>query len=201
MRLHLRLPLLVTLTCCGALAQGVQNQDIAILAGPASIGTRVLSGTNVTLNGQTAVAAATIYGYQVARISGASLWIEFSPGTFLLHGRGTASIPGVVSNTLSAYTAGARLMLPLQSRISVYGLAGGGGGSFHYAVLATGTEARVTYNNTFHGLFVFGGGADIRLTRHLSIRGEIRDLVTGRGLSGANGRHHVLPLFGPAFHF
>jgi hypothetical protein len=30
---------------------------------------------------------------------------------------------------------------------------------------------------------------------------EVRDSVTGKGLGGAAGRHHVLPFFGVALHF
>ena len=72
-------------------------------------------------------------------------------------------------------------------------------------VLATpwtgGDNPSVSTNNTAHGVFAFGGGADVRLSPHFSLRVEVRDLVTGKDLSGAAGRHHVLPLFGVAFHF
>lgn len=92
-------------------------------------------------------------------------------------------------------------MLPLQSRVSGYGLLGGGGGWFQYAVINGGSNPYVSSNSTAQGLLVAGGGIDVRLTRRISIRGEVRDLVTSAGLSGASGRHHVLPLFGIAFHF
>jgi hypothetical protein len=39
------------------------------------------------------------------------------------------------------------------------------------------------------------------LTRLLSLRGEIRDFVTGSGLGGVNGRHHPIIGFGMAAHF
>jgi hypothetical protein len=42
---------------------------------------------------------------------------------------------------------------------------------------------------------------DFRLTRLLSVRGDIRDFVTGRGLGGLNGRNHTIFGFGMAVHF
>lgn len=53
---------------------------------------------------------------------------------------------------------------------------------------------------TVHGGFDFGGGVDIRLSRYFSIRAEVRDFVTGAGLSGVEGRNHVAPLVGLVFH-
>jgi hypothetical protein len=46
-----------------------------------------------------------------------------------------------------------------------------------------------------------GAGADIRLSRTWSIRAEFRDEVTGKGLSGSAGRHHLIPAVGIALHF
>ncbi len=202
MKTHFLLVLLAAiLVCCRARAQGVQNQDIFLLAGPASIASRTLPGSNVTLYGQTALGTTTGYGYQVARMSAASLWLEFTAGTFVVQGLTTTSVAGLVNNDLQAYTAGVRLQVPLQSRISAYGISGGGGGLFQHAAIEGGSNPYVASHSTLHGVFLFGGGIDVRLNRRLSVRGEVRDLVTGSGLSGAAGRNHVLPLFGIAFHF
>lgn len=202
MKTHLLLPPVVAmLACCDAMGQAVQNMDISYLAGPVRVGSRVLPGTDVTLNGGTSPGMVIGYGYQVARRSAASLWIDVSPVTSVLGGGASASIPGFVSNMLQAHTAEVRLMFPLQTRVSAYGLLGGGVGLFRYAGIIGAPNRYVTTNTTFHGIFLTGGGIDVRLTRHISLRGEIRDLITGAGLSGASGRHHVLPMFGIAFHF
>ena len=50
-------------------------------------------------------------------------------------------------------------------------------------------------------VFDFGGGADVRLSRPFSLRVEVRDFVGGKGLSGVDGRHHVIALGGIALHF
>ena len=60
---------------------------------------------------------------------------------------------------------------------------------------------RASPYQTTHGVFQFGGGVDLRLTERISIRGEVRDFVTGSGLSGSNGPHHLVPLMGLAMHF
>jgi len=160
----------------------------------------VIRGSNVTLSGQTSSGFALGYGYQLTRISASSLWLELVAPTASF-GRSSASIPGSVNNDLQTFAVAARLMVPLQSRLSVYGIAGGGGGSFHYPVIAGGSNPYVTSNATAHGVFETGGGIDVRLNERLSLRGEVRDFVTGARLSGAAGRHHILPLFGLAFHF
>jgi len=77
-------------------------------------------------------------------------------------------------------------------------VAGGGVGVFRTpSPGAFGVSSR----GTTHGVFQFGGGADLRLTRLLSLRAEVRDVVTGRQFGGVAGRHHPVPLFGVAMHF
>jgi hypothetical protein len=185
--------------CCGAAcAQGIQNRDIFVSAGPIWTAAHPIAGTNAALAGATGFTFQVNYGYQFARISAASLMADVS---FIFGEAGDATGNGTVPASMSftPVTGGLRLMLPLHSRLSLYTVAGGGGGSFHAPVITqSGTLAHM--HTTSHGAFVFGGGTDVRLTRWFSLRGEVRDLVTGRGLSGASGRHHVLPLFGFAFH-
>jgi hypothetical protein len=141
------------------------------------------------------------YGYQVARTSAASLWIEFVPNAIVSPGTSTGGVAGSLRFRQFVQTLGVRFMVPVQSRISIYGAAGGGGGSFRYATIDGASTPSVKSNSTYHGVFVFGGGADIRLSRHFSIRGDVRDYVTGRGLAGVAGRHHFVPLMGLALHF
>jgi hypothetical protein len=112
-----------------------------------------------------------------------------------------ANVPIAKSSSTSwdAVTLGLRFMVPVNSRLSFYAVSGGGVGGFSYPVVTGGDNPSVSTNNTAHGVFAFGGGADVRLSPHFSLRVEVRDLVTGKDLSGAAGRHHVLPLFGVRF--
>lgn len=183
-----------------AWAQLVQNIDIYMLAGPASTGSSTIIGSNVTVEGTTGYSSATGYGYQIARTRAGSVWIDFSP-VFVLPGLSGATIGGRVYSGFSSFTLGLRFMVPIHARIAIFGTVAGGGGRFNYPVVIGGAEPRVTSNSTVHGIFQFGGGVDFRLVKRLSIRGELRDFVTGSGLSGSTGPHHVVPLIGVAFHF
>jgi hypothetical protein len=192
-----KLALLLLMGAGAACAQPVQNMDIFLLWGPSPTSDQRLPGAGVTVNGTMRTASAPGYGYQIARKSAATFWLELVP-MFANNGLTSASIPGVVNTDLYSFTLGGRVMVPVQSRISPYGVVAGGYGRFDHAVIHGDS---VTSYSTTHGVFVFGGGIDIRIVRLLSLRGEIRDVVSGRNLSGSSGRHHTLPLMGVAFHF
>jgi hypothetical protein len=117
-----------------------------------------------------------------------------SPGTIM------TSVPGKIDNSANFYMAGARFMAPIKPRVSIYGVTGVGPAYLHYALVTGGASLTVASTGTVHGAFEFGGGADVRLSRLFSIRIEIRDFVTGTGLSGVEGRNHVAPLLGLVFH-
>ena len=195
------LPVVTLILLCGpGWAQRVQNGDIYFLAGPAPSGSMTIPGSDRTVNKSTGVAGAFGYGYQVARTSAASIWLDLAQ-TSVVDKLTGANIPGLINNDFISLTAGLRFMMPLQSRISVYGTLGGGWAYLNYPAIKRLTIPSVTSNSTTHGVFQCGGGLDLRLPQRFSIRGEGRDIVTGRGLSGSTGPHHVVPLMGVAFHF
>ena len=195
------LPVVTLILLCGrGWAQRVQNMDIYFLAGPGPSSSMTIPDADVTVNKSTGVASAIGYGYQVSRISAASIWLDLAQ-TSVVDKLTGADIPGLVNNDFMSLTAGLRFMMPLQSRISVYGTLGGGWAYLNYPAIERLTIPSVTSNSTTHGVFQCGGGLDLRLTVRISIRGEVRDIVTGRGLSGSTGPHHVVPLMGVAFHF
>ena len=192
--------LCLTLFPGSALAQRIQNSDVFWLFGASTVKQQTIDGSGATVKGATGLAIEYGYGYQIVRQSAASLWIEFAPqfgGADSVH----TSLPSVVNLSWSAYPLGLRFMVPLAARVSVYAAGGGGAGSFHAVQFVPGTSPAVTSNAVWHGIFDFGGGVDIRLNRRLSIRAEVRDLVSGTGLSGAAGRNHLIPAGGLALHF
>jgi hypothetical protein len=199
-KIHPLLFLGLTLLPGGIRAQGVQNSDIFWLFGANSIPSQSVGGSAATLNGDTGVTIGYGYGYQIVRKSAASLWVEFSP---IFGGANPvgASIPGAVNLTWNAYPIGVRFMIPLQSRVSVYAAAGGGAGNFHVPQIVPGATLSITSVSTWHGVFDFGGGVDVRLARRISLRAEIRDYATGAGLSGVAGRNHPVASGGFGLHF
>jgi hypothetical protein len=175
---------------------------MSILGGPAWNRSNVIPGTNVTLAGSTGHSIEYDYGYQVARMSAASLMLDVWGG-FVFLGAWKASVPvsGGNSSSWGTFALGLRFMVPVSARLSFYAVADGGFAAFSVPYETQGPNPTVTSTgDTGHGAFVFGGGADLRLSRWFSLRAEVRDLVTGRELSGA-GQNHLLPAFGVAVHF
>jgi len=92
-------------------------------------------------------------------------------------------------------------MAPVQEHLSVYGVAGGGGGFYSNPILQpVPPPPEVGTTSAVHGVFDFGGGVDLRVNRHFSIRIEVRDCVSGHGLGGTAGINHLLPVAGLAYH-
>jgi opacity protein-like surface antigen len=185
----------------GAWAQRVQNMDIYFLAGPSFARTQVIGGSDVTLYHSTGYGTDVGYAYQVMRKSAASLWVEVLPFVFASPAAQTATIPGSISLGDLMFVPAVRLMVPVQSRISVFGAVGGGYGFFNNATLTSDNPPDLKTNNVTHGVFSVGGGVDFRLFQSISIRVDVRDYVTGRNLGGVAGRNHVMPMLGLAFHF
>jgi opacity protein-like surface antigen len=185
----------------GAWAQRVQNMDIYFLAGPTSVPAQVIGGTNITLFSSMGYCSAVGYGYQVMRKSAASLWLELAPLVNIAPSAQTATIPGSITQGTLMFVPGVRVMVPLQSRLSVFGAVGGGFGGFSNATLTSDNPPDLKTRDTTHGVLGVGGGLDFRLSRYVSIRVDVRDYVTGRGLGGVPGRNHLLPMMGIAFHF
>jgi len=196
---HLLPFLCLILLPSGARAQGVQNSDIFWLFGATSAAAQNV-GSVAIQSGGSSIALAYGYGYQIVRQSAASLWVEFAPA-FGGSNAIAASIPGVVDLSWSVFPLGVRFMIPLASRVSVYAAVGGGIGDFHLPRVVPGTNPSIGSTATWHGVFDFGGGVDLRLNRRFSLRAEIRDYVTGAGLSGVAGRNRLLPSGGVALHF
>jgi hypothetical protein len=195
---RLLLPLIFAL---GASAQTIQNMDIFFLAGPAFAKAQVIGGTNVTVYGSTGFSSTTGYGYQFMRKSAVSLWVEFAPFAAVHPTAETATIPGSVSLTSTIFAPGIRVMAPLQSRISVFGVLGGGWGDFSVPSLTSDNPPDLKSNDTSHFVTDVGGGVDIRLSRFFSFRVDVRDYITGRNLAGVPGRNHLVPSLGFAVHF
>jgi hypothetical protein len=198
-----QLLLISTLAIGSAFAQAAQNSDLSFLAGPQTSTAQVVKGVNASVSASGGIGFQVNFAYTIHSYSFADLWIE-SPTVIVWNGAAYVSGSGTVSATdhnFSIWAPGVRFHVPVGSRFSFYGATGVGWGSFAYDEATVGPGVSVTSRRTQHGVFDFGGGMDFRLTRLLSLRGEVRDYVTGRGLGGVNGRNHPIYVFGVAFHF
>jgi len=181
-----------------AQAQFIQGWDGFFLAGPCFTQTQTIGTSGVTLYGSTGFAWTWGSGIQFKRIAGASLWLDL-PLTFFVPSHETATVPGSINLGSMMFTPGARIMMPVSSRVSVFGMAGGGGGFFDYPAIQS-TTPNLTTNSIDHGVLDFGGGVDFRLSKWFSLRADLVDYVIGRNLVGVPGRNHPLAMFGFVLH-
>jgi hypothetical protein len=202
---RIQLVLISALSAGAALGQGSragsQNNDFSVLVGPVIGSSLAVGGLNAPVNFSGVLSFQTNFAHTIHSYLFGDLWWE-TPSTFASRDSGE---PGgdVKSASYSEYffTPGVRLHVPAGSRVSFYGTAGVGYCSFVYSpgFPLSGLPSKALTN--YHGVVDFGGGIDFRLTRLLSLRGDVRDFVTGRGLGGLNGRNHPIFGFGVAVHF
>lgn len=190
--------LLLTMYCSAARAQ--QNTDMYFGFGATGSQSHLIDGTNIRVTASPVFVSQLDFGYQLVRLSSTSLWLDISlPNGFPSNLR--ANVPATGFDAWIVGALGARWMVPVYGPFSVYAVAGGGGGQFQSLAVTESPSPSVSTYATLHGFFQFGAGVDFRVSRWLSLRGEVRDLVTGDHLSGAAGRQLVVPTFGIAFHF
>ena len=181
-------------------AQGPQNSDLSILVGPVFGATMASATSGVAVRVTGTFVFQSSFGHTVHSFSFADLWLEFPVTTAVRESDTVGGGISTIDYNESFVTPGVRMNFPVRPRFSVYAAMGGGYANFEaYQNNSDGGRNRIQY--TYHGVFEFGGGADFRLTRLLSLRADLRDFVTGRGLGGVDGRNHVLASFGVAGHF
>jgi opacity protein-like surface antigen len=180
---------------------GPQNSDISILAGPVFGSSQVTDSTGATVKASGTWSFQSSFAHTIHSYSFADLWFEFASTAENRESRSPGG--GLMSISYSAFyeTPGLRLSVPVGSRVSFYAAAGGGYVRFDADQEDVNSGSNTQHLTNYHGAFDYGGGMDFRLTRLLSLRGEIRDFVTGSGLGGVSGRHHPIIGFGMAAHF
>jgi hypothetical protein len=179
---------------------GAQNFDVSVLWATGKMPSQTVPNSNVTISSsQHFSCCSEELGYQFARTAAGNLWVEYAH--IELGGSLNANIPSSGNRDLETETLGLRFAVPVAARLAFFAAAGGGQGEFHYPWILQESPPYLLSHSTTHGVFEWGGGADVRLSKRVSLRGEVRDLVSGKGLSGSNGVHHVVILVGVGFHF
>ncbi len=183
-----------------------QNSDLALLGGVSGIHQQAstIGSTLGTLQRVTPSFQAN-YAWQILQRK-ADLYIELP-----LVVQVRTSQEAVVSPAFTAavensdpdifFTPGVRLKMSPQSRVSFYAAADFGIASFGSSSFILPGPTFVSVGRRNSPAFGFGGGVDFRLTRLLSVRGDVRDFVTRKGLGGVTGRNHGIFQAGIAFHF
>lgn len=194
MRLYIFMfPLAATL-----LGQGSQNSDFSLVAGVRHASVQV--GLGVRVKTAASLALQYSFGHQLKRTKHGEYWIDVPYITTISSRAEVGSSVQTATSSMFVLTPGLRYKVQASDRVALYAVAGGGFGAFRHYNVAAGPEVRVTSSSTAKGALSAGGGLDVRLSRLLSLRFEVRDYVSGRGLSGRDGRNHVFALGGIAFH-
>lgn len=184
-----------------------QNSDLGLLAGISGPrGSVTVAGSTVTQTGSVAPSLQFNYAWQVVERS-TYLYVELplvvpfrESGTVTTSPAGTVVVGNAGPDVF--FTPGLRLKISPQSRVSFYGAAGVGIASFGAGTIkASPSLTSVTGGRENSVAMDFGGGIDLRLTRLLSLRGDVRDFVTRAGLGDVSGRNHGIFQVGIAFHF
>ncbi len=192
---------LLTLACGVAFAQGPQNKDVFFLAGVAPGTSQRISGTAISVETDASLAIQGGFGYQVLSTTAGYVFLEI-PIAFEFPGTSTASGLSFKNRLIANYIApGIRFKFPISDRLSIYGLVGGGYGSFRRFEMDPTVADQVTARFRSGGIFDFGGGIDVRLRRGFSLRFETRDFVGGGDSTVGAGRHHLILMTGFALHF
>ena len=183
-----------------------QNGELALLGGISGVqGQTSVAGSTKASIGTVSPSFQVNYAWQLLERK-AGLFVEL-PLVIPLRVRGeTLSSPAFKSSVGNSgpdifFTPGVRLKISPHSRVSFYAAAGFGIASFGATSFILPDPTIVSMSRRNSPALGFGGGVDVRLTRLLSLRGDVRDLVTKKGLGGVTGRNHGIFQTGLVFHF
>ena len=179
-----------------------QNSDLGLLVGISGPSSQVVTGTNFRVSASAGASFQINYAMQLKEVSAGRLYLELP---FLAGGRASRTVTTVVSDSSVAgiyFTPGLRFNATLHPRTSFYAMGGAGIASFGAARRFVGNGV-VSDSSGWDTSFAvaFGGGLDFRLTRLISLRAEVRDFVSRKGVGLTDGRNHLVFGFGMGFHW
>lgn len=182
-----------------------QRQDLSLMLGSFNPANRTLE-TKPPLSADIASGMAFYvnYGVRLAQIPGAALYLEVPFVASPSHKISAAT--GLATRELATLylTPGVRLKFLPGSRISPYVAAGGGYALFEQSNERIDGQPNGAVRRTSSGAFDFGGGVDIKIWRFVSLRGEVRDFLSGSpdfNLPVRGKQHNVLVSGGFAIRF
>ncbi len=187
-------------------AQSESKNEVGLLLGALSTGSRELqlparsqadigSGLTYQVNYARRIVAAKVASLHIEVLFAATPLVEVKSTNTLIP-RDYASL---------FLTPGLKLKFVPGWRVSPYVAAGGGFARFRESDFRTNNQPNTGKIGTNTGVFNYGGGVDLSVFRYLSLRGEVRDFVTGNpsfnALFLSNRQHNVLTSGGIVIHF
>ena len=187
----------IALVACTAQAQ---TSDFSILAGAYAPGFRVggrLGSVSATVGANVQLG----YAHQLLRTRNGSLDLDLPLTVTVREGQVVGRGVSVTTRTNAFLTPGIRFRVAPEARVSPFVVLGGGFGTFENVKAQAGFGVAVTSERAVSPVLSFGCGADLRLTRLLSLRAQLRDFIGRAGLGGVEGRHHPVVSVGFGLHF
>lgn len=177
-----------------------QTSDFSILAGAYAPGFSV-GGRPGTVSAFVGANVQLGYGHQLLRTRNGSFDLDVPLTVTVRSGEVVGRAVSVSTRSNAFFAPGVRSRVAPEARVSPFVVLGGGFGTFENAEVRAGLGVGITSERVVSPLLSFGCGADLRLTRLLSLRGQVRDFVGRAGLGGVEGRHHPVVSVGFGFHF
>lgn len=183
-----------------------QKNEVGLLLGALSTGSREIRlPTLSTADINSGITYQASYGRRIVDGKVAALYGEVVfAATPLQEVRSTnTTIPRDYASLF--LTPGLKIKFLPSWRVSPYVAAGGGYARFAESEFRTNDQPNTGQRGTNRGVFNYGGGVDIRVIRFLSLRGEVRDFVSGNPNFNSpflsNRQHNVLTSGGIVLHF
>jgi hypothetical protein len=174
-----------------------QNSDLGVLLGVNTVqvgpqGSSTKVGVNLQLN----------YAFQFKETPRFRFYVEVPllAGTQPFASVSTREY--AVNGNILYLTPGLRVNLPLHSRVSLYGAAGGGLAVFSTQRALAGGDRVFAINTVIAtAAGTAGGGLELRLSRLVSLRAEARDFIAAGSPGGGIGHKGVMYGVGAGFHW
>jgi hypothetical protein len=184
----------VLLLAISAAAASAQNSDLGLLVGISGPSSVVANGSQPQVSGNVSASGQINYAMQLKENSAGRLYLEIP---VLLGVRTEGSVSNIVTGSVKTgvyITPGVRFNFTVHPRLSLYAAAGLGPVISHRDQSTIANNVVTSSYSWGVGLVgAVGGGLDVRLTRLISIRGEVRDFY--------GGNNRVVFGFGMGFHW
>jgi len=182
---------------CTALGQ---SSDLSILAG-AYIANAGVDRWPAPVSVSTGASVQLGYGHKLLDTPAGNLHLDVPLAIAMRQGEEMGRGFSLTTRTNVFFTPGVRFMVAPRARLTPFVVLGAGAGTLEHAKLSVGPGVGNMNERIVSPVLGFGCGADLRMTRVVSLRAEVRDYVSRAGLRGTEGRHHPVVGVGLGFRF
>jgi hypothetical protein len=196
--------LVVSFVLASAAKASAQRNELGLSLGGMITSDRTIEGPPGSINVKGSLTYYINYATRIADFKLASVHLEFplagTPSTDL-----SSANPLLPRNYASLFfTPGIKVKLLPGGSVSPYAVIGGGLGRFSESDSLLNGQPNGGNKGTNRGVLDYGGGVDLRVLPFLSLRGEVRDFVSGNpqfNFPVSGRQHNVLTSGGVVLRF